>query len=64
MALLRVVSLGRRETGLLRLRKAADFRRIVIALDMLAGAGDGDAVQYLEKVKIELFKQRSGGALF
>jgi len=46
------------------LREAAYLCRVVEILDMLSGAGDGDAVQQFEKVEVQSLQDSLGGALF
>ena len=46
------------------LGKLADVLGVVEGLDVLARAGDGDAVEQLEEVEVQRVKDCSRGALF
>ena len=54
---------GAEGDGFQPLREAPDLLRAVIPLDVLAGAGDGHAVQHLKKVKVQIAKKGIRGAL-
>ena len=62
--LIQIREIGAQADGLQPFREFSDFAGIVVSLDMLAGTGNGHAVQHFKKVEIQRAQQRIRRALF